>query len=337
MALERVTEEFVRHYKALRDRSGNSPNGVRAALEKHPELAVSVRELDRIWSSFVEHRKFAKFRFIIQSHPEFYRAYRDYERHWKGAYPALLDWEDIQAGVEPLSARIDRLLDEAPGGIASETEQSATSWDDDDDWSFDPDEHSAAELIEELESYLSDTASNRGDPHFFRWAKALGWLRDTVGMNFKDIERRWHEFPVIPVAQHVSDQYSPNKPDGLFGYINEIRIAYVFKADQAAIAMCRAVTEVLIRSHYCSADDLRAFDNTGKKQPDLIPLINVLQKKRAFKFLEDLHLIENVKKANDILHSNKPDYIALPNHMKGLVISWVTALTEMINKAPERT
>src|SRR5216683_1319726 len=156
------------------------------------------------------------------------------------------------------------------------------------------------------------------------------WLHETVGLNFSDIETRWKEFPVIVAPQYVSDKYGPDQPHGLYGYLTQIRLAYTIGADSAAIALCRATTELLIRDHYPS--DLNIKN-------DLSGLIRSVQNLPRFAFLKKYHLTDKVQEAHDILHGRSlggstVDTVRHQHRARGLVRDWVVVLDEMITKAP---
>ncbi len=210
MARERITEAFVRHFRHVVDRTGNSPSGVMQALERHPDLAISLEQ-------------------------------------------------------------------------------------------------------------------TKNNPSALRQ-----WLHETVGLNFSDIETRWKEFPVIVAPQYVSDKYGPDQPHGLYGYLTQIRLAYTIGADSAAIALCRATTELLIRDHYPS--DLNIKN-------DLSGLIRSVQNLPRFAFLKKYHLTDKVQEAHDILHGRSlggstVDTVRHQHRARGLVRDWVVVLDEMITKAP---
>ncbi len=210
MARERITEAFVRHFRHVVDRTGNSPSGVMQALERHPDLAISLEQ-------------------------------------------------------------------------------------------------------------------TKNNPSALRQ-----WLHETVGLNFSDIETRWKEFPVIVAPQYVSDKYGPDQPHGLYGYLTQIRLAYTIGADSAAIALCRATTELLIRDHYPS--DLNIKN-------DLSGLIRSVQNLPRFAFLKKYHLTDKVQEAHDILHGRSlggstVDMVRHQHRARALVRDWVIVLDEMISKAP---
>jgi len=145
------------------------------------------------------------------------------------------------------------------------------------------------------------------------------------------IERRMKakEFPDFIVPQHVSDHYGVEAPHGLFACLSQVRLAYLIGADLAAIALCRSVTELLIRYHY--AGDIAHATNSRKT--GLRWLIEQLQDRDDFKFLKNFSLVAKVDAANDILHQAATD-IEHRDPAWGLLAHWFKVLEEMIDRAP---
>jgi len=162
-----------------------------------------------------------------------------------------------------------------------------------------------------------------------RAAGALKWIRESVGLDLPEVERRWKEIPPIIVPKHVSDQHGIEDPRSLFGYLDQVRLAYIIGADLAAISMCRATTEILIRFHYNMYDQTRL----GK-------LVESTQNKLEFSFLRRHNLGAKIQKANHILHVNKEDIKVDIDHRsesQALVRDWIITLRKMIERAPARS
>jgi hypothetical protein len=194
---------------------------------------------------------------------------------------------------------------------------------DHDDWFFDPARHSAAELIGALANHCHDRGGDL--PLWQRCAGAFDWLRDTVGLDLAEIERRWQRIDPIPVPQHVSQGHGPDDPESLFGKLHQVRHAYIIGADLAAIAMCRAVTEILFRRHY--------NDDQHTKLSDLIKGTPAFRKLPP----SDQRVIENgVAEADRILHSGRED-TRNKEPTEELIGRWIKALVEFIRGAPPGT
>jgi hypothetical protein len=314
MASQRITKDFVSHFKLLRDRTGNSVHNVRRALDRDPQIAASIEELDRIERLVEMHRKQSKRRFIVQTDAEFPAAFRDYQSRWMAAVGTLRDWEDDRAGRPRTSETILKMLEDMS---QSKLPTSDEEWE---DWDFNPDNHSAAEHIDSL----AENAADKSDdfPFFSRAAQAYKWLCSTVGLDLRALEERWSEFPVFIVPKHVSDEHGLEEQRSLYAYLDNVRLAYMIGADLSAIATCRAITEILLRKHY-SADE-----STGLTQ-----LIRQIQGQTCFQFLKQFNLLAKVEQANGVLHSNRTD-IRNNAELKSLIREWVKVLQEMISKAP---
>jgi len=209
--------------------------------------------------------------------------------------------------LEQLLASLPPALEEPPEG------------DPDDSWHFDPDRDNLADVIEALEI----------DCRNERCADGLAWLRIAVGLDFGDLQARWKQIPVVPVPKHLSDlsdNYGDNEVRGLFAFLDQIRLAYVVGADLAAIALCRATTELLIRRHY----EPHAAESEG-----LTSLIRRVRKAHPkLEFLGDL--FEKVREANNILHSSSYNVHDLKRDRYQVIVrDWVKLLEKMIDEAPE--
>ena len=323
----RLTEDFVRHYNLLIRSTGNSPNGIRAALNSDGQIAVSIRELDRLWRLIDKHRRFSKRKFIVQADPRFRRAFDNYEEHRKHAVVALWHWEAEQSHDELLSQELERWLSER---LEASCDNALEAVDGDQDevheWEFDPDKHSASGEIYFAEVILQSEKANGDEEYGAACSRAVGalkWIHDTVGLDIGEVERRWREFPVFVVPKHVSDKHGIEDPHSLFGYLTQIRLAYMIGADLAAIAMCRATTEILFRVH---------FNQDSKTE--LVPLIRSTLQQPKFSFLKPHNIIEKVREANAILHVDK-DAIRHRDRPWALIRDWVKVLEDMIMRVRE--
>jgi hypothetical protein len=322
----------------LKDRTGNSPNGVRRALHSHPDLARAIKRLNEIEQRIDQYRKISSLRFIVSKDPKFREALQDFKLRWKNAYDDLYGWYEESGKIFTLDDLFDEpsLLhgpqeelsaESAAESITGKQKSDANAGEYENSGRFDPERDNIADIIELLEQSLRDYPVDASDD----WkAEGLIWLRETVGLNFRNLHKRWREFPVIAVPEQVAEGYSVDGKDGLFGYLNQVRRAYIVEADLAAIALCRSITELLIRYHYAS------YDEKTKDMP-LNLLIKDTQSNRKFDFLKRLNLIEKVKEANKILHNPRHEEITHKDPARGLVQIWITALEEMISKAPSRS
>jgi len=320
MARQRITEDFVKHFDLLKSRTGNSRHNLWRALDRDPQLAVTINELDRYWEAVERHRKTSPRRFIVQAHPKFHHAITEYGQGWTGILFDLWDWEAKQKGEESLSETLARELAEPVAAAKPGTSDDRPFYDEFE--FFDPDWHSAADHFAGILEHLKFKADDGEFPFFSRAVEALEWFKNTVGLDFASIEERFKEFPVLVIPKHVSDKHGPDEPRSLYAYLNDVRRAYVTGADLAAIAMCRACTEILMRRHYNRDDETK-----------LTRLVKDTQQKREFQHLRAHNLVLKIEDANSLLHSNQQD-ITTKERERQLIRDWVTALQDMIARAP---
>lgn len=323
MALLRVTEDFVHHYRNICDRTGNSPSNIQRALGRNIDLPHSIRRLCEIDDQLNRQRRFGSRRFVIQAHPEFHKAYKDYCDRWRVQIQRVFrDHPDlVQEDIAPITIDLNIDLEQLSSIVVSSEALGHEA-----SGRFDPEKDDVTEAFNWLRNQVREFAESCGDD-WGDWTSSaidgLDWFVESVGLNFAEVQRRWIEFPVIVVPHHVSDEYSPDQPRGLYGGLNEIREAYIVGADLAAIAMCRAVTDLLIRDHYNHCP-------TG----DLTPLIRSTERQSRFTFLKKFNLAARVKEANDILHEIGREDIRHRSRYGSLVIGWVRDLQEVISYAP---
>jgi hypothetical protein len=458
--LNPTTEEFVRHYRLLIERTKNDPARLLEAADEFPDLAACIDKLHEIDQAVEWHRHFGNSPFIVQTHPEFRRAVGDFRSRWATAYNALRnkryeeaalrvseeymrcyrilvertgddlsaahslaeqspdldrtvrilreidevlygdqkdfdsslydiakiqelrcfsgvlppEFEAIRADVNVryhqcapvwvpnfpnylaeakldeaernsrreqrrkqrekqiaalwLKELLDGLPDPPRGAIESEAAEGRRS--------FDPGRDSAADAIMSAEYFFEQKQENDwvSMQHLieYRASEAFDWIHEAKGLNLRKIEHRIKEFPDFIVPQHVSDHYGVEAPHGLFAYLSQVRLAYIIGADLAAIALCRSVTELLIRYHYASGIP----HASNSRKTGLKWLIEQIQDRDDFKFLRCFNLVAKVDEANDIIHqaATAIPIIEHRERARGLLTGWIRVLEEMIDKAP---
>jgi hypothetical protein len=174
-------------------------------------------------------------------------------------------------------------------------------------------------------------------------AEGLAWLNESAGLDFSDLQSRWKQVPEIIVAKHVSDKYQVNEPRGLFGYLDQIRLAYVVGADLAAIALCRSTTELLMRYHYAGHVPNSTVSKGKGSQHLTGPRGLIEEAEKKYVFLRDFKLGKKVDEANQILHqpmtaSADEGVVSIAarrrNPYRGFVIQWMQDLKKMIARVP---
>ena len=94
---------------------------------------------------------------------------------------------------------------------------------------------------------------------------AFDFLTLTIGIDINDIFRRWREIPPIFVPPAVSNKHGDEK-GSLNDLLDNAVRAYVCGAPAAAIAMCRATLEMVLKLHFLPDDHLKHEKNGNLKR-----------------------------------------------------------------------
>jgi uncharacterized protein with HEPN domain len=335
-ALSRMAETFLPGYRLLRDRTGNDLSAVERARGTYTKLDHVMDELWQIYRTLHD-RRWGSSRLIGQAPWEFRATVAAIEQRWADIL-SKVHYELFHDGIveerprtrHAAEALDHKWLDDLLGSLPPPPEESP------DKSRFDPYHDSIADLIEALEFDCRDQAKNGGEKtrKFYEWkADGLVWLQDTAGLDFSELQKRWKEVSgLVPVPDHVAKDYI-DAPRGLFGYLDQIRLAYLTGADLPAIALCRTTAELLIRRHYAS--DIPDADDS--EQTGLTSLIRQVQTRPKYQFLtKPVRLIDKVREANEILHARmlSDNVQEIPGPDRLLVRSWLKLLKQMIEEAP---
>lgn len=190
---------------------------------------------------------------------------------------------------------------------------------------FDPLVDSAADYIDELfdfVSYEADPETEDGEI-FARAFDAWDWFK-RIGLDLSLIEARWGLIEPVLVPPHVTGSSAFNTKRPLLGLHRQAVQAYVFGAPSAAIALCRALTDLILREHYgCDGKD------ENGRSIDLKEVIRIAENRPTSKWIMGHSLQEKRTAANRVLHEFEPVD-------QSTVVEWLSSLKELIERAPER-
>jgi len=166
-----------------------------------------------------------------------------------------------------------------------------------------------------------------------RWEEELergvdAWFHftDVVGIDLDGIEARWNSLPrtLIP-SGGVRGGAAPATAD-VEALLDQAMRAYVFGLPEAAMAMCRAVCELVLRRLYTNAG------GDGAEKKTLGDLIVIAERK--FKKLRQLGLRSHRNNANSILHEYRANQ--RPSAQRNeQVLSFLTTLRTLIEMGPK--
>ena len=155
---------------------------------------------------------------------------------------------------------------------------------------------------------------------------AFDYLTRVIGVDIDSIFRRWDEVPVILIPAAVSNKHGEEK-GSLTELLDGAVRAYICGAPAAAIALCRAILEMVLKDHYITdPKDRTRVDKSGKvRDKGLGDLILTAEKRYGLRRLD----LDRLKLAGDaILH---PDGSVSPADKK-TIIEYMLTLKTLIQK-----
>ena len=186
---------------------------------------------------------------------------------------------------------------------------------------------SAAEAVEFVMSWVNETHADRDIHEELREGlDAWDYLTETIGVDLDAIERRWQKLPRALIPRHVSDNSASGSGDPLLELLSNAINAYLFGAYAAAIVVCRAVCEKVLKEHYLDEREYRDAD--GRNEP-LKQLIYLAEEK--FEHLRKLRLDHFREFANRVVH----DYGRVEGDEEDVVCDFLETAKTLIEGAPK--
>jgi hypothetical protein len=196
------------------------------------------------------------------------------------------------------------------------------------DTDFDPRRHDGADLIDLLISYLQESIdNNKVEPLIQTSIKlsigAFNYLTDTIGLDIEDVFRRWEGVPITFMPAHITDRYGQSGRGSLSDLIDDAVRAYVFGAPAAAVAMCRAALEMVLKQRYGKGEW-----NDGLKLGQIIVLAS-----QKFDFIQEGRLRRLTHNANSILHSYS-SHTRMTDQDERTIVEFLRTVEFLIQRAP---
>ena len=198
----------------------------------------------------------------------------------------------------------------------------------DPDEEFDPRTHDGAYLIKALISYLRELIE-KDDKLEANIATdmrvslgAYDYLTETIGLDISEIFRRWKSVPITFMPSHISKKVGQTEKGSLDDLLNDAVRAFVCGAPAAAIGMCRAALEMVLKRHYGKD----AWDDL--KLADIIALAS-----RRYGSIPDRQLLRLNRDANKILH-NYSARNRMSEKDERTILEFIGAVKFLIQRAP---
>lgn len=127
--------------------------------------------------------------------------------------------------------------------------------------------------------------------------EAYDWFTEKVGIDFAKIEERWQKLPRTLIPTRREGTTGEGAPEALIALLDDATKAYVFGLPAAAIAMCRAVLERVLKEFYLPEEERRKENGKPMMLGELLPLAE-----KRYEHIRRLDLKSYVAKANKVMH-----------------------------------
>jgi hypothetical protein len=200
----------------------------------------------------------------------------------------------------------------------------------DPDEEFDPRTHDGAYLIKTLISYLRELIEKDDKleaPIATDMRVSLGaydYLTETIGLDISEIFRRWESVPITFMPSHISKEVGQTEKGSLYDLLNDAVRAYVCGAPAAAISMCRAVLEMVLKDHYGKNE----WNDPRLKLGKIIVLAS-----QKFDFIHEKRITRLAQNANEILH-NYSRRIRMSEGDEKSILEFLKTVKFLIQRAP---
>ena len=150
---------------------------------------------------------------------------------------------------------------------------------------------------------------------------AWEWFTETVGLNLVGIQDRWQKLPCTMIPSHFYRGSTVNSSDSLVELLDDATRAYVFGLPAAAISMCRAVCERVLKEFYFY--DSERNNGLGK--------LAILAEKK-YEHVNKMNLRQYIDMANEVMHDYHGGHLS--ENKFDVILEFLEVAKELIEQAP---
>jgi len=327
--------QFMTVFQKVKVRTKGNPQDLSRLCQNDDGLASLASELNHLATSIARELVTQRERYVLDSSPEFIAAYREYLRDYEDAVEPIAANKDKQ-----FLSEIGKLLQEDPERVRNAFRKIGVDIDLDAPDDFDPlkdDPVNSFELMVRVVESMASVPDESRDDFSDQMYKAVGaWLffQNTIGIDLAGIYQRWKATPVTFVPRHVSNRHGLTEPGSLYDTLRQAHRAYVFGSERAAMALCRALMELVLKKHWGIEEDeayINAKQKNSGRDPGLQKIIAIAETRYDTKYkLREHGLRQQKELADDVLHGKGPPR----NVSGGEVFQFLKTLRYLIESAP---
>lgn len=274
--------KFDRKFKELERRTGGDPSRIEWLVRNCPDVRCLVGTL------YFWHAEFSAHlidRTHVEAYPWFISRYREYRERYFPRIQAVYGRLSLEALVQDEVNGIPAEEILYPEGPRADSETRFQY--------FMPGIRGEAEAIELVFHWaynMSDGSAH--EEELVRGVEAWEYFTETIGIDLAGIEERWAKLPRAIVPMSASAAPGDQRKARLLDLLDNASKAYVFGLPAAAVAICRAVCELVLKTYYVEGEAVG--DSLIR---EVIPLAE-----RRYEWLVALDLKRYVRFTNTIMH-----------------------------------
>ena len=246
-----ILHEFIVRFEKLKEVTKNDPSKIRVFYNESRDIKRAVDDImEYVIITDFERRVFHnEKKYIAQAPLEFGKKWDEYKRLWESevfdAWLGCFSENDNESS--------NNLKNEKDSSICEDLAIPDPNHEE----NFDPIFHNGGRALEmafwAAETYADEVNTNFADTIHFAskiGLEAYDYLKNTIGFDAEEVFCRWRQIPTIFMPAHVSNRYGLTEHGSIYELLDDAIRAYVFGAPAAAIAMCRAILEMILKNHY---------------------------------------------------------------------------------------
>ena len=314
-------EQFILLFEAVKRAAKDNPRQLRNFYDESNTIREAVDGL-RFWLMRMDFER----RVFHGSRKHFPQVPVDFEKAW-AEYKELWETPVTTAWTAGLDREMDKLFPVLPPAEPLDSPKIWIGPDPDYEEEFDPLEHDGGKALEMGIQYLADR-EGYGDYVIENIGRistsAYDYLTETIGIDVPAVFRRWRNVPVTFMPTHVSNKHGLTEKGSLYALLDDAVRAYVCGAPAAAITMCRAALEMVLKRHY------------GRGQWDDLKLGKIIVlADQKYEFVQAGRIRPLVDRTNGVLH-NYSNIEQLSKDEDRAILNFLKTVKFLIQRAPKR-
>ena len=257
----KISEQFRLRFEQLCSATNRNPQTLVSFFQERPQFEKLAQEVKAVADRIDEVTTYRKI--LPQVSPAFIQDWKDYLYKWKAQveyvvrHPLLSINIEFDFGDEEERDKedfrpptFDEFKSRWYGKFEREAPEPLI------EYCFDPQRHDGGRAVAQMIALVGDRGQDRrqygtGESDDFIsntyliGVEAIEYFQEVIGLDISGSFDRWNGLPTVFVPKHVSDRHGLTEKGSLYALFDDAVQAYVAGAPFAAVAMCRALLEMV--------------------------------------------------------------------------------------------